>query len=120
MLNLSSINAYAIYVSNNVRNKKKPMSRRDFVMKLGDQLMEPWLRQRLQTVSLRRNLRVMIEDILGESSTVEALVPSTSNARKICYLCPSKARRMTKHRCTRCRKAICGPHNVDMCSHCVD
>ncbi|XP_046960296.1 piggyBac transposable element-derived protein 4-like [Vanessa cardui] len=120
MLNLAAINAYAIYVSNNVRNHKKPMSRRDFVMKLGDQLMEPWLRQRLQTVGLRRNIRVMIEDILGESFTVEAPLPSTSNARKICYLCPSKARRMTKHRCTRCGKAICGPHNVDMCSHCLD
>ncbi|KAJ8716045.1 hypothetical protein PYW08_014324 [Mythimna loreyi] len=75
---------------------------------------------RLLRLLTQRYLWVMIEDILGESSTVEAPLPSTSNARKICYLCPSKARRMTKHRCTRCGKAICGPHNVDMCSHCLD
>ncbi|XP_049880307.1 uncharacterized protein LOC126376804 [Pectinophora gossypiella] len=79
MLNLSIINAYVVYVSNNVRNNKKPMSRRDFVIKLGDQLMEPWLRQRLQTVTLRRDIKVMIQDILGESSDLEAPVPSVSN-----------------------------------------
>ncbi|XP_045489690.1 piggyBac transposable element-derived protein 4-like [Pieris rapae] len=120
MLNLSSINAYVIHVSNNVRNNKKPMSRRDFVMKIGDQLMEPWLRQRIQTVTLRRDIKVMIQDILGDSSNIEAPVPSASNVRKICYLCPSKARRMTKHRCMKCKNAICGSHNVDMCSSCVE
>ncbi|XP_049870304.1 uncharacterized protein LOC126369782 [Pectinophora gossypiella] len=120
MLNLSIINAYVVYVSNNVRNNKKPMSRRDFVIKLGDQLMEPWLRQRLQTVTLRRDIKVMIQDILGESSDLEAPVPSVSNVRKICYLCPSKARRMTKHRCIKCKQALCGPHNVDICSRCIE
>ena len=117
MLNLSTINAYAIYVSNNVRNKKKPLSRRDFVTKIADQLMEPWLRNRLQTVTLRRDIRANIQEILGDSSNIE--VPA-SNIRKICYLCPSKARRMTKHRCIRCRNAICGTHNVDICTSCVE
>lgn len=119
MLNLLAINSYAVYVSNNVRNKKKPVSRRDFVMKMGDQLMEPWLRQRLQTVTLRREIKTMIQDILGESSNDELPVQPTTNVRKICYLCPSKARRMTKHYCVKCKKAICGPHNVDMCTKCL-
>ncbi|OWR42092.1 transposase, partial [Danaus plexippus plexippus] len=76
--------------------------------------MEPWRRQRLQTVSMIRDLRVTVRDILGQSSTLEASIPSTSNARKICYMCPSKARRTTKNRCSRCRKAICGLVNVDV------
>ncbi|CAG5015313.1 unnamed protein product [Parnassius apollo] len=84
-----SINAYAIYVSNDLRNKKKPTLRRHFVMKMGDQLMDPWLRERLQTVTLRRNIKVMIKDILGESSEPELPVHSVTNVRKICYLCPS-------------------------------
>ena len=120
MLNLSAINAYAISVSNSFRNKKKPICRRDFVMKLGDQLIEPWLRQRLHTVTLRRDIKVMIQDILGESPNIEAPVPTVSNERKICYLCPSKARRMTKHRCLKCKQAICGPHNLDVCSRCFE
>ncbi|XP_052745784.1 piggyBac transposable element-derived protein 4-like [Bicyclus anynana] len=120
MLNLASINAYAIYISNNLRNKKKPTLRRDFVMKMGDQLMEPWLRERLQTVTLRRDIKVMIKDIIGESSEPETPVHSVTNVRKICYLCPSKARRMTKHRCMRCKNAICGSHNIDMCSSCAE
>lgn len=120
MLNLCTINAYAIYISNNVRNKKKPLSRRDFVMKLGDELMEPWLQQRLQTVTLRRDIKAMIQDILGIVPNIENPAPSVSNVRKICYLCPSKLRRMTKHRCMKCRNAICGPHNVDVCSRCVE
>lgn len=120
MLNLSTINSYVIHVSNNIRNNKKPMSRRDFVMKIGDQLMEPWLRQRLQTVTLRRDIKVMIQDILGDSPNIEASIQPASNVRKICYLCPSKARRMTKHRCMKCKSAICGPHNVDMCIRCAE
>lgn len=120
MLNLSTINAYAVHISNNVRNKKKPMSRRDFVMKVGDQLMEPWLRQRIQTVTLRRDIKVMIKDILGDSSNLESPVHTVTNVRKICYLCPSRARRMTKHRCMKCKNAICGSHNVDICSSCVE
>ncbi|CAK1587396.1 unnamed protein product [Parnassius mnemosyne] len=59
-----SINAYAVYVSNDLRNKKKPTLRRNFVMKMGNQLMDPWLRERLQTVTLRRDIKVMIKDIL--------------------------------------------------------
>ncbi|XP_067142487.1 LOW QUALITY PROTEIN: piggyBac transposable element-derived protein 4-like [Centruroides vittatus] len=91
ILNLLAINSYAIYVSNNLRNKKKPMSLRDFFMKMGDQLMEPWLRQQLQTVTLRRDIRTMIQDILGDVPSVEAPTHSASNPCKVCYLCPSKA-----------------------------
>ncbi|CAH2089672.1 unnamed protein product [Euphydryas editha] len=81
--------------------------------------MEPWQRQRLQTVTLRRQIKVMIQDILGEPSYIEAPINPSSNVRKICYLCASYARRMTKHRCLRCKQAICGPHNVHMCCRCI-
>lgn len=120
MLNLSIINSYVIYLYNNVRNRTSKLNRRDFAMKIGDQLVEPWLKQRLQIVTLRRNIKNMIQDILGIVSDAEAPTPSTSNVRKICYLCPLKARRMSKHRCIKCKNAICGPHNVDMCSNCAE
>lgn len=63
MLNLSIINSYVIYLYNNVRNRTSKLNRRDFVMKIGDQLVEPWLKQQLQTVTLRRNIKNMIQDI---------------------------------------------------------
>ncbi|CAH0397106.1 unnamed protein product [Chilo suppressalis] len=86
------------------RELQKPIDlRRDFVIKMGDQLMDPWLRERLQTVTLRHDIKVMLKDILGESSEPEYPVYSVTNVRKICYLCPSKARRMTKHRSIKCK-----------------
>lgn len=119
-LNLCTINAYVIYVSNNVRNKTKPMSRRDFVLKLSDELMAPWLQQRKQTPTLRRQVKNMIDDILGIAPDTESPGPSTSSGKKKCYLCPSKLRRMTKYRCTKCKYAICGSHNVDICTRCIE
>lgn len=57
IINLSIVNAYVIYVSNEIRNGKKPMKRRNFALEMADELMKPWLKERFSTVTLKRNLK---------------------------------------------------------------
>lgn len=64
IINLSIVNAYVIYVSNEIRNGKKPMKRRNFALKMADELMKPWLKERFSTVTLQRNLKQIISEIL--------------------------------------------------------
>lgn len=120
ILNLCIINAYVIYVSNMVRQRQKSLKRRAFVQKLADDLIEPWLRERYETVTLRKNIKANIKDILQ----IENVVPNTSqaqpNKRKICAVCPYQKHRMTKVYCHSCRKAICGEHTIAVCSDCHD
>ncbi|XP_047506781.1 piggyBac transposable element-derived protein 4-like [Pieris napi] len=120
VLNLCLINSYVIYVSNMVRERQKPMRRRSFVQSLADKLIEPWLRERYNTVTLRRDIKASIKDILK----IEDATPSTSqaqqNKRKICSFCPYKKHRMTKYVCSRCKTAICGEHTVPVCADCQE
>ncbi|KAF9406111.1 hypothetical protein HW555_013417, partial [Spodoptera exigua] len=92
--------------------RQKTMRRRTFVQSLADKLIEPWLRERYNTVTLRRDIKASIKDILK----IEDATPTTSqaqqNKRKICSFCPYKKHRMTKYVCSRWKTAICGEHTI--------
>lgn len=120
MLNLCIINAYVIYVSNMVRQRQKPLKRRAFVQKLADDLLEPWLRERYETVTLRKNIKASIKDILQIENVVASTSQGQLNKRKICTVCPYQKHRMTKVYCYSCRKAICGEHTIAVCSDCQE
>lgn len=120
ILNLCMVNMYVVYVSNIIKLRQKPLKRRDFVQQLVDELCEPWLHERFNTVTLRRDIRGIIKSILK----IQDNVPSTSqprpNKRKICAFCPYQKHRMTKFACHHCGKAICGEHTVQICNECVE
>ncbi|CAK1594579.1 unnamed protein product [Parnassius mnemosyne] len=118
ILNLSIVNAYVIYVSNAIRNGKKPLKRRPFALEMADELMKPWLQERYQTVSLQRNLKHIIAEILKIHDPQEGPSQEVPRTRKTCSYCPAKKRRMTTNFCKGCKKAICREHIVSMCNHC--
>lgn len=120
MLNLCVINMYVIYVSNMVRQRQKPLKRRAFVQNLADNLIEPWLRERYETVTLRRDIKAIIKDILKIEKVVPSTLQTQPNKRKICSVCPYQKHRMTKVSCHSCGKAICGEHTIPVCSECKD
>lgn len=118
ILNLSLVNAYVIYVSNAIRNGKKPMKRRLFALEMADDMMKPWLEERYQTVTLPRNLKQSIAEILKINDPPEGSSQDVPRTRKTCSYCPAKKRRMTTTFCKGCKKAICREHVVAMCNHC--
>ncbi|XP_045456889.1 piggyBac transposable element-derived protein 4-like [Melitaea cinxia] len=130
MLNISCINSYIIYCHNTCVIGQKVITRRDFMKKLHMQLVESWLKTRLEIRTMPRHVKDKIKNVLGVSIEEGQGQPSSSNndlqpleavnrKRKICGLCSYKKRRMTKCYCSKCNTAICGEHKVDFCVQCA-
>ncbi|XP_026486439.1 piggyBac transposable element-derived protein 4-like [Vanessa tameamea] len=90
ILNLTIVNAYVIHVSNAIRNGTKPMKRRPFALQMADDLMKPWLQKRYQTVTLQRNLKLIIAEILKINDSQEGPSHDVPKTRKTCNICPAK------------------------------
>ncbi|GBP42663.1 PiggyBac transposable element-derived protein 4 [Eumeta japonica] len=116
--NLTIVNAYVIHVSNAIRNGTKPMKRRPFALQMADDLMKPWLQERYQTVTLQRNLKLIIAEILKINDPQEGPSHDVPKTRKTCNICPAKKRRMTTTFCKGCKTPICREHVVSMCNLC--
>lgn len=139
MLNIACINSYIIYCHNASTMGEKVMNRRDFMKKLHSQLVEPWLKIKLQKPTMPTHIKQKIQKILGEGAVQEEVqsqqedkmtsnngheVQTCSSAsnmrkRKICGKCSYKKRRMTKTVCSKCKISICGEHKVDFCLTCA-
>lgn len=88
------------------------------MIEVSQYLAEPWLKERLNNKTLRRNIRQDIGNILNIS--VENVKPACQNKkRKICFYCPSNKRRMTTTYCNQCEQAICGEHRGNICTSCA-
>ncbi|CAK1587951.1 unnamed protein product [Parnassius mnemosyne] len=76
MLNMAIINSYVIYVHNNVKQGKKPASRRCFTKDVSVKMTEPWLRKRREMPTLRRCLKRKIAEVLNETPISDTPGPS--------------------------------------------
>lgn len=122
ILNMAFINSYIIYCDNVISKKEKPLGRRDFMKKLSNSLMIPWMETRQQMLTLPTNIKEKISSILpkrrAEPPTQDEGIPEPKK-RKYCAYCPSKLRRMTKTICDRCKNPICGEHKFSACPKCL-
>lgn len=139
MINISCINSYVIYCHNASAMRQKQMIRRDFMKKLHTQLVEPWLKIRLEIRTMPTQVKNKIKEILGaksdegqgegqvdgqgegpsSSSNLQPVEALNVRKRKVCGFCSYKKRRMTKSYCSKCNTAICGEHKVDYCIKCA-
>ncbi|GBP10801.1 hypothetical protein EVAR_6343_1 [Eumeta japonica] len=87
------------------------MKRRPFALQMADDLMKPWLQERYQTVTLQRNLKLIIAEILKINDPQEGPSHDVPKTRKICNICPAKKRRMTTTFCK-------GVQNTDLQGAC--
>lgn len=122
MMNMAFINAYIIYCDNVLSKKEKPLGRRNFMKKLSNSLMTPWMETRPQMLTLPTNIKEKIGDILPKSQaeppTQREGIPEPKK-RKYCAFCPSKIRRMAKTMCDSCNNPICGDHKSSACPKCL-
>lgn len=122
MLNMSFVNSYIIHCHNKLSNKEKPLSRKNFMKKLSTDLTRPWMQQRLEAPTLKRSVRDNITNILQKEpqplpeNTTEEPEPKK---RRYCGYCSYKKQRKTNSQCTKCKRAICREHNIDMCQNCL-
>lgn len=130
MLNIAFVNSYIVYVSNNMEANKKPLSRREYIKSLHHKLVEPHMQKRILMPTLQTGLRDSLTHILNmpgssrssltlETEEREAADNPIAKKRKICAICPSAKRRMTKSSCYKCNKSLCGEHKLDVCHKCI-
>ncbi|CAK1591031.1 unnamed protein product [Parnassius mnemosyne] len=89
-VNISIINTYVVYVCNMIQDHKKPLKRREFALQMADELIKPWLLERYNTVTLQRDVKKSIRDILNIEVPQESCVQELHKTRKICGFCPAK------------------------------
>ena len=89
------------------------------------QLIKPLLVKRLNTPSLRINLRTIIREFLKARDLPEDLdirdefVDNKMSKQKRCNLCPSSLDRKTFYKCLRYDKAMCKKHAANIYCECA-
>lgn len=95
-------------------------TRRTFLKDLGKELVMPFLRKRLEQITLRRTLRQSIMQILNEPPPpAPHPVDEGDVRRKVrCSFCDRNRDRKTNMFCSICRKSFCMEHRANICKFC--
>ena len=120
ILNIACVNAWIIHV-HNASKKNEQLIRKNFLIKLSEELMLPWMQKRLLIPTISSELRTTIQTIVGKEEPQEGETAGTAKPerRTICYICPSKKRRMTTTFCNVCLKAFCKEHRAQLYTNCA-
>lgn len=113
MLDHSGINAMVLFT---LSNQDKKMCRRNFLNSLAYDLIEPFLKKRLEIPTLRRHTKAIIRDILCIQDTLDP-TPVLNKPVRCCF-CGRDKDRKTKKVCTNCRLPMCDDHRAMRCVQC--
>ncbi|KRY41009.1 PiggyBac transposable element-derived protein 4 [Trichinella spiralis] len=106
LLNVSVINACVIHQHNSGESGK----RKNFIKNIAFELLQPYLRSRLDCKSLTEKLRLQIDAHLPGPSTTQDT--GIEIKKKRCKFCPRKEDRKTKTVCSECASHICSFHST--------
>nr|CAI5854537.1 unnamed protein product [Callosobruchus analis] len=78
----------------------------------------PWQETRCSTLTLCRNLKECISNIIGEKPSTTTKVAQNGKC-SYCSICLFAKIRMTTSHCCICPRALCGEHQIKICYECV-
>ncbi|XP_043269515.1 uncharacterized protein [Venturia canescens] len=82
-------------------------------------LVRPYLQERLETLSLRLNIKFAIGGILRREHQMAASEGIRHLDKKIrCRLCPRSRDRKTRQMCPSCHRPMCDEHRILLCLEC--
>lgn len=116
MLDQGGINAMVLY-NYNAANPR--LIRRDFLKSLVMGLVEPHLRDRLNIQTLRRDLRLSIENILHIEPSAPPAGKPRAGQKVRCAFCPRAVDRKVKTVCENCNRPACEEHRSIFCEICA-
>lgn len=116
ILNSANLNSYIIYRDNMHLSKQTPMSRNNFLFMLAEDLMRPWMIERLEN----RSIRIGIRTSIAEQLRIPMPVPPEPMNRKAgrCNICPRSKDTKTTIYCADCRQFTCKTHSSVVCDNC--
>lgn len=119
ILDMVCCNSYILYQS--YRDNAPINDKGVFLKQLARQLVEPHIRRREVNPRIPRELQFCIRRVLGiEEIFVNPAPEDILEKRKICSICPSRKRRMTKYACHACHKPICLQCAKKICVRCAE
>ncbi|KAB0804107.1 hypothetical protein PPYR_01077 [Photinus pyralis] len=130
VMNIASVNSFILFQS----GTESSMRRRNFIIQLGQTLIETHMRRRLLEPRLPRELRSVMERLLKcEDTATSESTPSISQPRvsgsdavsrgkkrRRCYICPSQNDNKHATMCNKCNQHVCKIHSAAtlLCEKC--
>lgn len=113
-------NAYILHQS--YRDNPQITEKSNFLKQLARELVEPHMRRREANPRVSREIKFYIRRVLGieDEAVVYPVHGDVLEKRKICSICPSRMRRMTKYTCNVCHKPICLQCTKKVCATCME
>jgi hypothetical protein len=126
MLDTAAIASFVIWMCNNPdwNMSSKAIRRRQFIVNLGESLVEPLIRRRLENATLLRRPIMdaiqLLELDTGETGSERPAKVKRTQGR--CHLCPRECDRKTRKFCDKCSKPACPAHSINsstvLCDKC--
>lgn len=119
LLNIVGYNSMILLRGSNAPEKEIVTNRRSYLKKLALDLVKPQMQRRLETPTLRRELRQTICNVLKISNVIEVLPrPAATTGR--CTFCLRSEDRKSRVSCAVCKTFICLQHQVKICPTCAE
>ena len=122
MLDQANVNACILY---NLNANDNLMARDKFILKLGEDLIKPFMQLRLAKPTLRTSLRLQIEEyfkseeLSDREDPVNLLTDNKMSNQKRCSFCPTNLDRKSFYFFSlRCRRCMCKSYTVKLCTEC--
>ncbi|KRZ83916.1 PiggyBac transposable element-derived protein 4 [Trichinella sp. T8] len=115
LLNVSVINACVIHQHNSGESSK----RKNFIKNIAFELLQPYLRSRLDCKNLTKKLRLQIDTHLPDPGPSTTQDTGIEIKKKRCKFCPRKEDIKTKTVCSECASHICSFHSKILCIDCA-
>lgn len=116
LINISGINALAIYRLNNVNTTIK---RRTFIENCAWELIKDQIVHRSTLNMLPVSMRRRAKDLLGISDEQEWPPQIVNNVVRRCSICPRNKDKSTRKICNKCNKFMCKEHCREICVSCL-
>lgn len=120
MMNIAAVNSYIIYHHNVIVSGKKPKNRLQYMLQLQEELTRPWQETRLQISSMPSHVKKSLFSVLEKNPTKGEEEKKATGRRTYCSQCPIVKKRMTTTYCYNCPRALCGEHQIKICSECLN
>ncbi|XP_024881294.1 uncharacterized protein LOC112460711 isoform X1 [Temnothorax curvispinosus] len=119
MLDQAGVNSGILF---NLLPTNAVLDQREFMKELVLALVTPYLRERAQMPTLRRDIKENILKILGVDDNPKPGISKTDKLlkRKRCSMCPTKLDRKVGWCCYVCGRAVCEEHRRMICINCIE
>ncbi|XP_066969991.1 piggyBac transposable element-derived protein 4-like [Macrobrachium rosenbergii] len=118
MLNAAIINAWIIYNRMQKDRGQPEMERRIFMMKLAEDLIFPWAKDRMSFQGMHRSSQMTIKDVYSINLPHQQPAQG-NNSMKRCAFCTRKKDRKTRQQCIHCLRPVCVEHAKPICCDCI-